>query len=75
MTVDLRAGQTATGRAVEWVTRSTPIAVRALKIMVAMESEDLGLRTMRADDIGLTGTEAVRLAGIGEPLLFARTEG
>lgn len=75
MTVDLRAGWTGDGRPAVWVTRSTPIPVRALEIMVAMESEDLGLRTMRADDLGLTGTEALRLAGVSEPLLFARTEG
>ncbi len=75
MTVDLCAGLTSDGRAVEWVTRSTPIPVRALQIMVAMESEDLGLRTIRAGDLGLTSTEAHRLAGSREPLLFARTEG
>lgn len=62
MTVDLRAGRTGDGRPVVWVTRSTPIPARALQIMPAMESEDLGLRTMRADDIGLTSTEAGRLA-------------
>ncbi len=73
MTVDHRAGWTADGRAVEWITRSTPIPVRALQIMVAMESEDLGIRTMRSDDLGLSRTEAERLSG--EALLFARTEG
>lgn len=62
MTVDLRAGRTGDGRAAVWVTRTAPIAVRTLEIMVAMESEDLGCRTMRADDLGLTSTEAVRLA-------------
>lgn len=62
MTVDLRAGQTGDSRPVVWVTRSTPIRVRALQIMPAMESEDIGLRTMRANDIGLTSTEAGRLA-------------
>ncbi len=75
MTVDVRAGLTGDGRPVEWVTRSTPIPVRALQIMVAMESEDLGLRTIRPGDLGLTSTEAARLAGSREPLLFARTEG
>lgn len=75
MTVDLCAGLTGDGRAVEWVRRSTPIPVCALQIMVAMESEDLGLRTIRPGDIGLTSTEADRLAGSTEPLLFARTEG
>lgn len=75
MTVDLRAGWTGDGRPAVWVDRWTPIPVRALQIMAAMESEDLGLRTMRADDLGLTSTEAVRLAGVSEPLLFARTEG
>ena len=75
MTVDLRAGRTGDGRPAVWVTRSTPIPVRALEIMVAMESEDLGIRIIRADDIGLTNTEATRLAGDREPLLFARTEG
>lgn len=64
MTVDVRAGLTGDGRAVEWVTRSTPIPVRALQIMVAMESEDLGLRTIRPGDLGLTSIEAVRLAGM-----------
>jgi len=73
VTVDLCAGLTSDGRAVEWVTRSTPIPVRALQIMVAMESEDLGIRTMRPDDLGLSRTEAERLSG--EPLLFATTEG
>ena len=73
MTVDHRAGRTGDGRPVEWVTRSTPIRVRALQIMVAMESEDLGARTMRPDDLGLSRTEAERLSG--ETLLFARTEG
>lgn len=67
MTVDVRA--------VEWVTRSTPIPVRALQIMAAMESEDVGLRTIRPGDLGLTTTEAHRLSGNREPLLFARTEG
>lgn len=65
MTVDHCAGRTAEGQAVEWVSRSAPISVRALQIMVAMESEDLGL----------TSAEAHRLAGNSEPLLFARTEG
>lgn len=63
MTVDLRAGLTGDGRTVEWVARATPIPVRALQIMVAMESEDLGIRTMRSGDLGLTSTEADRLAG------------
>ena len=75
MTVDVRAGLTGDGRAVEWVTRSTPIPARTLQVMVAMESEDLGLRTIRPGDLGLTSTEAVRLAGSIEPLLFAKTEG
>lgn len=64
MTVDLCAGLTGDGRAVEWVTRSTPIPVRAPQIMVAMESEDLGLRTIHPGDLGLTSTEAVRLTGM-----------
>lgn len=75
MSVDLCAGRTAEGHAVEWVTRTDPIRVRALQIMVAMESEDLGIRTIRAGDLGLSRTEAARLAGDREPLLFARTEG
>lgn len=75
MSVDLCAGRTAEGQPVEWVTRSQPIRVRALQIMVAMESEDLGIRTMRAGDLGLSHTEAARLAGDRAPLLFARTEG
>jgi hypothetical protein len=64
VTVDLCAGRTGDGRPAVWVTRSTPIPVRALEIMVAMESEDIGFRTMRADDLGLTSTEADRLAGM-----------
>lgn len=64
MTVDLCAGLTGDGRPVEWVTRSTPICVRALQVMVAMESEDLGLRTIRPSDLGLSSTEAVRLTGM-----------
>lgn len=75
MTVNLCAGRTAAGHAVEWVTRTTPICVRALQIMVAMESEDLGFRTMRAGDIGLSRTEAACLSGDSEPLVFGRMEG
>jgi hypothetical protein len=73
VTVDLRAGWTGDGRPAVWVSHSIPVPVRALQIMAAMESEDLGLRTMRPDDLGLSSTEADRLSG--QPLLFARTEG
>lgn len=72
MTVDLRSGRTGDGRAVEWVTRSTPIAVRALQIMVAIEPGDLGLTDAEAD--ALTA-QSLCPAAPGEPLLFARTEG
>ncbi|WP_422036569.1 hypothetical protein [Reyranella sp.] len=72
MTVDLRAGRTGDGRAVEWVTRSTPICVRALQIMVAIEPSDLGFTAAEAE--ALTAQSPLP-ARSGEPLLFARTEG
>lgn len=72
MTVDLRAGRTGDGRTVEWVTRSTPIAVRALQIMVAIEPGDLGLTDAEAEALTPQNPPPARP---GEPLLFARTEG
>ena len=70
MTVDLRAGRTGDGRPVVWVTRSTPIRVRALQIMPAIEPGDLGLT-----DAGTLATPSPSPATSGDPLLFARTEG
>lgn len=75
MTVNHCAGRTAEGHAVEWVSRSTPISVRALQIMIAMESEDLGLRTVRPGDLGLTSAEAHQLAGSMRHCSSTRTEG
>lgn len=72
MTVNLCAGFTGDGRPVEWVTRSMPIAVRALQIMVAMEPGDLGLTDAGAEALAAQGPSP---ATPGEPLLFARTEG
>lgn len=70
MTVDLRAGWTGDGRPVVWVTRSTPIPVRALQIMVAIEPGDLGLT-----DAETLAIHSPSPATPGEPLLFAWTEG